>query len=115
MLDGGENLEKRIRARLPHSSLVKVKVPNSGVFSNGLMINYSAGGLYLETDTLFNPGAEVFIAIEDSPFNSLDIGYDFHRAVIKFCQQLDDSFYAYGYGAELLESLGPAFFQPKEG
>jgi hypothetical protein len=115
VLDGNGNSERRFKARLPHSSLIKVKELNSGVFANGMMINYSRGGLCLETDSLFKPGAEVFIAIEDSPFDDVTIGHDFYRAVIRHRSELDDSFYCYGYGAELIESFGSAFFQPKEG
>jgi len=60
-----------------------------------------------------NPGAEVFIAIEDSPFCSLTTGHEFYYAVIKHCSELDDSHFRYGCGAQIVDSFGSAFFDPQ--
>ena len=115
MINIANNLERRKSARLPHLSQIKVKELNSGVFFKGRMFNYSESGLYFETDLLLKPGAEVFIAIEDSPFCKSPSGHDFYQAVVKHCSELDDSHFRYGCGAELATSFGSAFFEPKKG
>ena len=114
MFDIGNNLERRVSVRLPHSSQIKVKEVNSGVFFNCGMFNYSERGLYFETDILLTPGAEIFVAIEDSPFCKSTSGRDFYQAVIKHFNELDDSHFRYGCGAQLVASFGCAFFEPKE-
>jgi hypothetical protein len=63
------NTERRLNARLPHSSSLKVKDVAKGRFQRGMTINYSKDGLFFETDTYFEPGTEIFIAIEDTPFD----------------------------------------------
>lgn len=107
------NLERRKSARLDHLSQIKVRELNSGVFVKGRMFNYSDKGIYFEVDILFNPGAEVFIAIEDSPFSSLSTGHEFYYAVIKHCSELDDSHFRYGCGAQIVDSFGSANFNQK--
>ncbi|MBI5578956.1 MAG: PilZ domain-containing protein [Deltaproteobacteria bacterium] len=107
------NLERRKGARLPHLSQIKVRELNSGVFVRGRMFNYSDNGLYFETDILFNTGAEVFIAIEDSPFCISATGHEFYYAVIKHCSELDDSHFRYGCGAQIVDSFGSVTFDPK--
>ena len=114
MLIVENNLERRLSARLPHLSQLKVKELNSGVFFNGRMFNYSENGLYFETDIGLTPGTEVFIAIEDSPFCKSATGHDFYQAVIRHCSELEDSHFRYGCGAQLVASFGPAFFEPKD-
>lgn len=114
MVNIENNLERRKSARLPHLSQIKVKEVNRGVFFKGRMFNYSESGLYFETDILLNPGTEIFIAIEESPFFKLTAGHDFYHAVIKHCSELDDSHFRYGCGALLVDSFGSAFFEPKE-
>jgi len=113
MLKIKNNLERRKSARLPHLSQIKVRELNSGVFVKGRMFNYSDNGLYFETDVLFNPGTEVFIVIEDSPFCRLTTGHKFYYAAIKHCSELDDSHYRYGCGAQIVDSFGSASFDPK--
>jgi hypothetical protein len=108
------NTERRLNARLPHSSRLKVKDVAKGSFQRGMTINYSKDGLFFETDTFFEPGTEVFIAIEDTPFDKPADGQDFYLAVIRHCRELDDSHFRYGCGAKLASSFGSAVFKPKD-
>lgn len=108
------NTERRLNARLPHRSRCKVKDVAKGQFQKGMTIDYSKNGLLFETDTLFELGAEVFIAIEDSPFDAPSDGQDFYLAIIRHCRELDDSSFRYGCGAELVSSFGSAFFHAKD-
>lgn len=106
--------ERRLNARLPHSSRLKVKDVAKGRFQKGMLINYSRNGLFFETNVAYETGAEVFIAIEDSPFDAPADGQDFYLAVIRHCRELDESsFFLYGCGAELVSSYGTAVFSPK--
>ena len=109
------NTERRVNARLPHSSPLKVKDVAKGRFQKGRTINYSKNGLLFETNTFFEPGTEVFIAIEDTPFDDPVDGQDFYLAVIRHCRELDDSHFRYGCGAELVSSFGSAVFKPRDG
>jgi len=108
------NTERRLNARLPHRSPLKVKDVAKGRFQRGMIINYSKNGLLFETNSAFEPGTEVFIAIEDTPFDAPADGQDFYLAVIKHCEELDDSNFQYGCGAEIVSSFGTAVFTPKE-
>ena len=109
------NSERRLNARLPHNSRLKVKDVAKGRFLGGITINYSKNGLFFETNTFFEPGTEVFIAIEDTPFDEPMDGQDFYLAIIRHCKELDDSHFRYGCGAELVSSFGSAVFSPKDG
>src|SRR5512136_206580 len=113
MLNTKKNLERRQSARLPYISQIKVKALDSGVFVRGRMFNYNDKGIYFETDILLSPGTEIFIVIEDSPFRQSASEHDFYHALIKHCKELDDSHFRYGCGAQLLNSFGSAFFEPK--
>jgi hypothetical protein len=106
------NTERRLNARLPHSSSLKVKDVAKGRFQSGRTINYSKNGLLFETNTFFEPGTEVFIVIEDTPFG--EPVEDFYLAVIRHCKELGDSHFRYGCGAQLINFFGSAFFEPKE-
>jgi hypothetical protein len=99
------NTERRVNARLPHSSPLKVKDVAKGRFQRGMTINYSKNGLLFETN----------IAIEDTPFDDPVDGQDFYLAVIRHCRELDDSHFRYGCGVELVSSFGSAVFKPKTG
>ena len=108
------NTERRLNARLPHHSRCKVKDVARGRFQRGMTIDYSKDGLFFETNTFFELGTEVFIAIEDTPFDAPADGQDFYLAVIRHCRELEDSSFHYGYGAELVSSFGSAVFHSKE-
>jgi len=107
--------ESRASARLPHDSRVKVKPTDNALFHRGRLVNYSRNGVYFETDLLLEPGAEIFLAIEDSPFEGAEVGgHDLWHGVVRHCS-LIDSFCRYGCGAELMYRLGSAFFRSKDG
>jgi hypothetical protein len=110
------NAERRQNARLPHSSRLKVKDVAKGSFLKGMLINFSQNGLFFESNSSFDPGTEVFIAIEDSPFDAPAAGQDFYLAVIRHCRELDEaSYFLYGCGAELVTSYGTAIFSGTDG
>ncbi len=102
--------ERRMDARLPHECVVKVKTLDGTLFHTGRLVNFSRSGAYLETDALLEPGAEVFLAIEDSPFEGADAGaFDVWYAVVKHRCEVDSSFRS-GCGVQLTGRLGSALF-----
>lgn len=104
--------ERRTGARLPHESVVKVKTTDGARFHKGRLVNYSRSGAYLETDAVLEPGAEIFLAIEDSPFEGAEpVGFDIWHAVVKHRCEIDSSF-RYGCGVQLTRRLGSAVFTP---
>ena len=106
------NPEKRLNARLPHRSRIKIKDAAAGRFKTGSTINYSRNGLLIETDALFPPGTEVFLMLDASPFPR-DESQEVYRAVVKHCSELENSSFPYACGLELIECLGSALFTPK--
>jgi hypothetical protein len=65
------------------------------------MLNSSDGGLYFESDQLLLPGSEIFLRIEN--FSHSQTGnYICHHAKIKWGKKLQNTPFAYGYGAEYI-------------
>ena len=103
-----KNHECRSSARLPHESGIKVKAISGSIFHKGRLGNYSKNGVYFETDARFETGNEIFIAIEDSPFDDVDkSGHDTYHGIIRHCTEVDSHF-RYGYGVELMYRLRAA-------
>jgi Tfp pilus assembly protein PilZ len=64
------------------------------------MYNYSKDGLYFESDTPLNPGEEIFIGIENSPYCSSPDVYECYHAIIRWRKNKTDSNYKFGYGVK---------------
>ena len=64
--------------------------------------NYSAGGIYFETNQLFLPGQEIIVGIENSPYASGANRYESYRVRIKWFKQVYHGSFKYGYGAKLM-------------
>lgn len=70
-----------------------------GIIYKARMVNYSRGGLYIETDWLLQPGAEIYIEMEKSPYASHPFDLpERYRALILWRTKLENAFYSYGYG-----------------
>jgi hypothetical protein len=65
------------------------------------MLNYSAEGLYFESDSMLNPGAHIYLAIKNSPFASGPDVVEYRRAEILWRQKLKQSYYTFGFGVKL--------------
>ena len=65
------------------------------------MINYSREGVYFESDSVLNPGMQVYIGIQNSPYASLPDVLEYRRAEIMWRRKLKRSFYRFGYGVKL--------------
>ena len=100
-----DNPEKRDCARIGHQTPVMLEHFEAGVMHAARMQNYSKKGLYFESDFYLIPGSEIYIGIADSPFASAPGVYECYRSVIKWRKFLENSFYDYGYGIEILARL----------
>ena len=63
------------------------------------MMNFSDNGLYFEADNLLQPGEEIFVGIDNSPFASVIDTYECYRVKIVWRKKLKKSAFYYGYGA----------------
>ena len=61
-----DNQEKRNNVRLDERRAISVKDLKDGIVHTVTMLNYSKNGMYFETDSILEPGAEIFLGIEDS-------------------------------------------------
>ena len=96
-----ENLENRDSARIDHTSSLQVKDLQSGKIHKTKMFNYSKEGVYFESDSVLNPGIQIYIGIQNSPYASLPDVLEYHRAEIMWRKKLMDSFFRFGYGVKL--------------
>jgi hypothetical protein len=96
-----ENLENRDTARMDHVTSVQVQDIESGKIHKARMFNYSKEGVYFESDSVLNPGWQIYIGIQDSPFASVPDVLEYHLAQIMWQKKLKDSFFRYGYGVKL--------------
>ena len=94
-------IERRAGPRTVYKSPAKLKDLKTGKFSNARIVNFCDKGLYLESNSRFDRGAEVILGIENSPFTQGSHVIDVYRAKIVWCKKVDATFYSYGYGALL--------------
>ena len=94
------NPEKRNNARIDHRCVVTIENLNAGRIHKAKMLNFSANGLYFEADNLLQPGDEIFVGIDDSPFASIKDTYECYRVKIVWRKKLKTSAFYYGYGAK---------------
>lgn len=107
--------EKRGDIRITHKSPIIVENSKADFIYRARMVNYSKTGLYLESDATFDPGAEIYIGIENSPYtSSLDNAPDCYRVRIIWRKDLQDLFYNHGYGIKIIASYDKQNFQGRQ-
>jgi hypothetical protein len=97
-----EKSKSRQYPRYEHQSLITREDIKTGIYSGARMFNYSKEGLYFEANYILEPGDEIFIGIENSPYTSASGVYECYRAVVKWSKKINDkdSAYYYGYGVQ---------------
>ena len=95
--------EKRDSTRFEYESRIAIKDPERGLTGISKMFNYSETGLYFEADFRLEPGTIIFIGLKDSPLSTPPSSNGYHAATIRWRQPLEESFYTYGYGVELVD------------
>ena len=93
-----QNQEKRNDARLDEHRKISVKDLNAGIVHKVTMLNYSKNGMYFETDSVLEPGTEIYLGIENSSDTAFADEYECRRAEIRWRKKLKKSFFNYGYG-----------------
>jgi hypothetical protein len=96
-----ENLENRDSARMDHVSSIQVQDLASGKIHKARMFNFSREGVYFESDNVLDPGMQIYIGIQNSPYAALPDVLEYHRAEIMWRKELKDSFFRFGYGVKL--------------
>jgi hypothetical protein len=87
--------DQRASQRFAYEAALKIENCDSGTHTYGRMFNYSAGGIYFESDVAFHPGTQVQIDIE-KPGNGLNI--DHLTAKVKWCQEISAAVVLYNFG-----------------
>ena len=93
------NPEKRNKVRIDHRCPITIENITAGVMHRAKMMNFSDNGLYFEADNLLQPGEEIFVGIDNSPFASIIDTYECYRVKIVWRKKLKKSAFYYGYGA----------------
>lgn len=91
--------DQRASHRFVYEASLKIENCDSGTYTYGRMYNYSAGGIYFESDVAFQPGTQVRIDIE-KPGSGL---FTEHLAAkVKWCREISAAvvLYDFGIGAE---------------
>ena len=106
--------DQRASQRFVYEAALKIENCDAGTYTYGRMYNYSAGGIYFESDVAFQPGTQVQIDIE-KPGKSLDINH--LTAKVKWCQEISAAvvLYDYGIGAEFERSKRDGKFKVIQG
>jgi Tfp pilus assembly protein PilZ len=96
-------VEKRYSTRFEYESRITIKDPEHGLTRISKMLNYSETGLYFEADFRIDPGTTIFIGLKESPLSTPPSSNGYYAATIRWRRTLEESFYTYGYGVELVE------------
>jgi hypothetical protein len=107
------NPEKRNNVRIDHRCPVTIENIKAGVMHRAKMMNFSTNGLYFEADNLLQPGEEIFVGIDNSPFASSQDTYECYRVKIVWRKKLKKSAFYYGYGAK--HSIDPRQAKAQKG
>lgn len=99
-----ENREKRKNARLDDYRPISVKDLKAGVFHKATMLNSSKNGMYFETDSILQPGAKIYLGIENSSDVLFVEEFECQLAEIVWRKKLKKSFYNYGYGIKFISA-----------
>jgi hypothetical protein len=91
-------MEHRKNERFYHEAPVRLEDSRTGFKYNGLMHNYSNGGMYLESDYAPRPNRKLHITVDNLPINSSPQTY---TAQVKWRRLLNqNSAYDYGIGVQ---------------
>lgn len=94
------NPEKRNNVRIDHRCPITIENITAGVMHRAKMMNFSDNGIYFEADNLLQPGEEIFVGIDNSPFASVIDTYECYRVKVVWRKKLKKSAFYYGYGAK---------------
>jgi len=94
--------ERRKSERLDHQSAILHNTNPPDFFYSGMMYNYSASGLYFESNEDLLQGDQISISIKEPPAQFIKKTDPYFNVKIMWCQDLQRSSYQVGYGAMLI-------------
>jgi hypothetical protein len=86
--------EQRASQRFVHDAALKIENCDAGTYTYGRMYNYSAGGIYFESDVPFQPDTRVRLEIEKP---SMRLGADHLAGIVKWCHEISAAVVLYDY------------------
>ncbi len=97
-----EKSKNRQNPRYQHQSPITREDIKTGIQRGAQMFNYSKGGLYFEAEYVLEPGDEIFIGIENSPYASSPGVYECFRVKVKWRKKIENknSAFCNGYGIQ---------------
>lgn len=94
--------DNRVSKRLSKEAPVTIESCDTGEQFSGRMYNYSADGMYIETDHPLQPGAEIRVAVRKSATGP---DFDNFRAKVRWCEEIAGAVVLHHYGVGLQYSF----------
>ena len=94
--------EDRDAPRFGHHSPLQIKDLSSGEIHEARMQNFSNGGIYFESDGLFQKGTKIYISMQHSPYAQSSDVLEYCTGEVVWRKYLKRSFFNYGYGIQLI-------------
>ena len=94
--------ERRNDVRALFKTPILVEVLNAGYIYRARMVNYSKNGIFIETDVGLQPGEEIYIGIEESPYPLSTDTARSYRAKVIWQKGLKNSIFNFGYGVIII-------------
>ena len=100
-----KNIERRKSKRIKYQSAIMHNTSPPDFFYSGTMYNFSAEGLYFESNEDLLKGDEISISIKEPPPQLKKDTDQYFDVIIMWARDLQDSSYEVGYGAMLVGSV----------
>ena len=97
-----KNIERRKSKRIEYQSAIMHNTNPPDFFYSGTMYNFSAEGLYFESNEDLLKGDQISISIKEPPPQLKKDTDQYINIKIMWARDLQDSSYQVGYGAKLL-------------
>ena len=97
--------EDRDDTRFGHISPLQVKDWSSGKIYEARMQNHSNGGIYFESDGVFQKGAKIYICMQNSPYKQTSGLLEYYAGRVMWRKDLKESSYYFGYGVQWVSGL----------
>ena len=96
--------EHRDEIRRKFKAKILLETLSTGIYYEARMFNYSIGGMYFESDYAPLPGTEIYIGIENSPY---DASADIYRAQVRWRKELpyEKSRFNFGVGVKYSQPI----------
>ena len=95
-------LERRENKRFKCNTAILHNTCPPDFFYRGVMYNFSAGGLYFESDEDLLQGDKITVSIKNPPPQFFDKERQYFDVEVMWCSVLQASDYQVGYGARLI-------------